>query len=269
MLQGWIKLHRKLSDKSFFKKDSEKVHLWILLLLKANFTEKEECLGGKPFLCKPGQFTTGRRQLAEESGISESKIERILTYFEKIEQQIEQRKTSSNRLIIIVNWHLYQNNEQQIEQRPNNDRTTTEQRPNTLQESNILIKNKYITTLVHFDIFLKIWNENAGCLPKIKSLSEGRRRKLDARIKNNKNFQTDFETCCKKIQQLPFYLGKNDRKWQIDFDWLIDNDTKYLKILEKNILCFERNLNNVGMPKRKEEPPPITLQELEEYENNE
>ena len=134
MLQGWIKLHRKLSDKSFFKKDSEKVHLWILLLLKANFTEKEECLGGKPFLCKPGQFTTGRRQLAEESGISESKIERILTYFEKIEQQIEQRKMSTNRLITILNWEECQQIEQQIEQQVNNDRTATEQRLNTLKE---------------------------------------------------------------------------------------------------------------------------------------
>lgn len=131
---GWIRLHRKLSGKSFYRKDSEKVHLWIHLLFCANRKEREEQLGGKPITCKPGQFTTGRKQLAMETGISESKIERILTYFEKIEQQIEQQKTSVNRLISICNWSEYQTNEQQTEQQVNNDRTTSEQRVNTLQE---------------------------------------------------------------------------------------------------------------------------------------
>lgn len=133
-MNGWIKLHRKLLEKAFYCKDSEKVHLWIHLLLKANHYDYEEMLGAKPIICKPGQFTTGRKQLSLETGISESKIERILTYFEKIEQQIEQRKTSTNRLVSIRNWSDYQESEQQIEQQVNNDRTTSEQRPNTLQE---------------------------------------------------------------------------------------------------------------------------------------
>ena len=52
----------------------------------------------------------------------------------KIEQQIEQRKSNANRLISIANWIDYQDGEQQIEQQLNNDRTTTEQQLNTLQE---------------------------------------------------------------------------------------------------------------------------------------
>ena len=103
-MSGWIKLHRKFCEKAFYSKDSEKVHLWVHLLISANHAGKEELLGGKPFFCVSGQFTTGRKQLSRETGISESKIERILTYFEKIEQQIEQRV--------------------------NNDRTTSEQRVN-------------------------------------------------------------------------------------------------------------------------------------------
>jgi hypothetical protein len=129
-----IKLFRELASKSFYAKDSQKVHLWIHLLISANWIEKEEILGGKPYLCKPGEFTTGRKQLSKETGISESKIERLLTYFEKTEQQIEQQKTSTNRLISICNWCKYQTNGQQIEQRVNNDRTTSEQRVNTPKE---------------------------------------------------------------------------------------------------------------------------------------
>lgn len=133
-MEGWIKLHRKLIEKAFYSKDSEKVHLWVHLLLKANHSGYEEMLGGKPIHCNPGQFTTGRKQLARETGICESKVERILSYFEKTEQQIEQQKTSSNRLITVLRWDEYQETEQQIEQQVNNDRTTSEQQVNTLQE---------------------------------------------------------------------------------------------------------------------------------------
>jgi hypothetical protein len=125
-MKGWVKVHRKLSEKVFYRKDSEKVHLWIHLLICANRDEREELLGGKLIKCNSGQFTTGRKQLSEATGINESKIERILTYFEKIEQQIEQQKTSTNRLISILNWSEYQLTEQQSEQRVNNERTTSE-----------------------------------------------------------------------------------------------------------------------------------------------
>jgi biotin operon repressor len=149
MSNGWIKLHRKIIDKAFYCKDSEKVHLWIHLLLKANHYDYEEMLGGKPILCKSGQFTTGRKQLSSETGISESKVERILTYLEKIEQQIEQQKTNTNRLISIINWNEYQHIEQQTEQQVNNDRTTTEQQLNTLQEDKE-VKNKYLYSAKKF-----------------------------------------------------------------------------------------------------------------------
>ena len=133
-MSGWIKLHRKLCEKAFYSKDSQKVHLWVHLIMSANHAGKEELLGGKPFFCASGQFTTGRKQLSSETGISESKIERILTYFEKIEQQIEQQKTSSNRLITVLRWDEYQESEQRSEQQVNNNRTASEQQVNTLQE---------------------------------------------------------------------------------------------------------------------------------------
>ena len=165
-MSGWIKLHRKFCEKAFYSKDSEKVHLWVHLLMSANHAGKEELLGGKPFFCASGQFTTGRKQLSSETGISESKIERILTYFEKIEQQIEQQKTSTNRLISILNWDKYQINEQPIKQRVNNKRTTSEQRVNTLkeykedEESNDNSLN--LKDLVEKLHYIKIWEPAYG-----------------------------------------------------------------------------------------------------------
>jgi len=127
---GYIKLYRQLKEKAFYK-DSKKVHFWIHLLFKAAWNdEREEYFNKKPIKLKPGQFTCGRLQLSIETGINESSIERLLTYFEKVEQQIEQQKCSTNRLITILNWEKYQVDAQ----RSNNDRTTVEQRSNTLKE---------------------------------------------------------------------------------------------------------------------------------------
>jgi hypothetical protein len=111
-MQGWIKLHRSLIKKEYFR-NPNKLSLWILLLLKAAHEPRIERFGGKNIVCKPGQFTTGRRQLAQELGISESMTNRLLNEFEKNEQQIEQQTCSTNRLITIVNWKKYQkvNNE--------------------------------------------------------------------------------------------------------------------------------------------------------------
>lgn len=120
-MKGWFSLHRSLANKSYYSKDSEKVHLWIHLLIKACHTGREEIFGGKKIILKPGQFTTGRRQLSIETGIEQAKIERVLNFFEKTEQQIEQQKSTSNRLITILNWRKYQNFEQQIEQGSNNE----------------------------------------------------------------------------------------------------------------------------------------------------
>jgi len=76
---------------------------------------------GETIRLKPGQLITGRKELSKRTGIHESTIERALTFFEKTEQQIEQQKTTRNRLITILNWDMYQETEQPSEQQANND----------------------------------------------------------------------------------------------------------------------------------------------------
>ena len=139
---GWLKLWRNVLQNPLIMKDSEYFMLWHMLLCLAKFEPTPSMLGGKPIMLKPGQLTTGRKQLAVNSGISESKVERVLNAFENA-HQIEQRKTSKNRLITIVNWNKYQIDEQPFEQQVNNERTTSEQQLNTPKEyKNIRNKEK-------------------------------------------------------------------------------------------------------------------------------
>jgi len=117
-MNGWIKIYRQLMEKGYYT-DSEFVHLWIHLLLRANHSQKEAMIDGRMIHLLPGQFITGRNTLSLETGIHESKIERILNCFER-EQQIEQQKTNKFRLILVKNWEGFQISEQQSEQQLNN-----------------------------------------------------------------------------------------------------------------------------------------------------
>jgi len=143
-LTGFVKSYRSTMKKGWYKK-SEYFHLWHHLLYKASHSGYEFYFNGKNMTLKPGQFVTGRKALNLETGINESKIERILNFFEKNEHQIEQQKTNKNRLITILKWNLYQNQklvEHQNEQQVNNKRTTSEQQVNTYKnEKNIKNEN--------------------------------------------------------------------------------------------------------------------------------
>lgn len=130
---GWIKFQRSMIADPTINKDPEYLALWVHLLCNAAFEPTPALLGGKRIMLQPGQIATGRRQLSVNSRISESKVQRILNAFENA-QLIEQQKTNKNRLISILSWPEQTVSEQQIEQQLNNNRTTTEQQLNTLEE---------------------------------------------------------------------------------------------------------------------------------------
>lgn len=119
-MQGWIKLHRKIQQSAIWS-DSCAVHLWIHLLLKANHDDGEVFMNSNVIKVKRGQLLTGRKKLSAETGINESKIQRLLKTFEKC-HMIEQQTNSVNRLISILNYDSHQVGEQQV----NNKRTANE-----------------------------------------------------------------------------------------------------------------------------------------------
>lgn len=129
-MEGWIKLHRKLLENPIVCKDADHLAVWTYLLLKATHRERDSIFKGKRITLKPGQLIAGRKSIASFLKINEIKVQRILKLLEN-EHQIEQQTSNRNRLITILNWDLYQGNEQQDEQQMNNKRTTDEQQMNT------------------------------------------------------------------------------------------------------------------------------------------
>lgn len=147
-------------DESFYKR-SEYFHLFAHSVMKANHKDKEILVDGKTMLIKRGQFLTSRKKLAEETGINESNIQRILKFLEN-ERHIEQQTTNKYRLITVLKYNKYQNPErpceQQDEQQLNSKRTASEQQLNTTNKDNN--GNNGINSHGHYCIdseFEKFW----------------------------------------------------------------------------------------------------------------
>ena len=134
MTNGWIKLHRRLTGKGYYKR-SQYVHLWIHLLLNANHKKQEFMFNKEIIIIKEGQLLTGRKQLSKATGINSGTIENILKMLEN-EHQILQQKTTKFRVITIVNWHSYQVSDSDID-----NKVTTELQQSYTNKNDKNVKN--------------------------------------------------------------------------------------------------------------------------------
>lgn len=76
------------------------------------------------------------------------------------------------------------------------------------------------------DFRTRVWNENRGPMPTATKLSEGRRRKIAARLREI----SDLDRWRAAVQRLARGWG-GKQSWA-NFDFLVDNDTNILKIEE-------------------------------------
>lgn len=98
---------------------------------------------------------------------------------------------------------------------------------------------------------LAFWNEFCSKYPllsKVKEISGKRREKLKKRFEKDsfKNFQPILEA----IEKQRFLFGENDRKWRVSLDWLIENDTNYLKVLELKYMNHETESDLVKLKEK-------------------
>ncbi len=163
MNNGYVKIHRKLLNNPIVMKDCEHLAVWVYLLLNATHQDRNVLFKGKKIIIGPGQLITGRKSISSELQISESKVQRILNFFET-EHQIEQQTSNKNRVITLTNWHKYQDNEHQNEQQLNNNRTTTEQQLNTNNNDKNVnnVRNIYSTSTNKEEINGRNGNERNG-----------------------------------------------------------------------------------------------------------
>ena len=79
--------------------------------------------------------------------------------------------------------------------------------------------------------FMSLWNSQTT-LPKIQTFTRQRKQKFQARMKEPV-FRDHRLAIVRKLAASPFHTGQNDRGWQADVDWILKNDTNYMKIFER------------------------------------
>jgi hypothetical protein len=95
--------------------------------------------------------------------------------------------------------------------------------------------------------FMHEWNGFAfeNGLNKIGSLSENRKKQLEARLKSEK-FTKLFEEALEQIKKSSYLLGS--KGWKVSFDWLIKNDENILKVVEGNYQDREEKKDYADSP---------------------
>lgn len=126
-MEGWIKLYRKLME-SKYGKDLEMVGFFAHMLMRANHKDGFTHDGTKILA---GQFMTSQEKLASEFRLTRPKIQRMLAKL-KDAKQIDLQTSPKNTIITILNWQLYQSDDQPAI----NQRAATVQLPCTNKNAN-------------------------------------------------------------------------------------------------------------------------------------
>lgn len=113
MKQGWIKLHRKLTDSSVF--DNPKLlKTWIWCLCKASHTEHEVIVGKHFIKLQPGQFVFGRLKAADVLKMNDRTVYDYMKMLEKMEM-LRIDSTNKYSVVTIENWAFYQEGEDEFQ----------------------------------------------------------------------------------------------------------------------------------------------------------
>ncbi|UTH01650.1 DnaD domain protein [Macrococcoides canis] len=127
-MAGWIKVHRQLMDSPIF--DNEKLFkVFMYCLMKASHKEHKQLVGKQVVILKPGQFVFGRKKASAEANMSASTLWSYMLTLKNLDT-IDIKSNNKFSVVTIVNWGLYQQEEENHDSKRNNKRTTDEQQTN-------------------------------------------------------------------------------------------------------------------------------------------
>ena len=126
---GWIKLHREILEKTVWA-NHNLMRVWTWCLLKASHKAYLQLIGLKKILLQPGQFVFGRDKAALELGMKPRTVYDCVVWLSK-NNSIRVESNNKFSVITVVNWGLYQSEEDNPQQQTNNYPTAAQQLPNT------------------------------------------------------------------------------------------------------------------------------------------
>jgi predicted phage replisome organizer len=244
----WIKIttdmfdNRKIKHLRKLPDGNSIVLIWVMLLTMAGRCNSS----GMIFLTENIPYTP--KMLADELGFEENTVQLALKALAQLNMVV-----MDQGFFAIAGWEEYQNIEGMDKIReskrlaqakwrakqkalPAVDSTVdstrylvdhAEEDKEKEKDLDLDIKKKGTDLQSVVDLFHKI----CVSYPKIRSLSEARKKAIHARLKTYS--MEDFKTVFENAESSSFLKGKNDRNWSANFDWLIA-DKNMAKVLEGN-----------------------------------
>lgn len=159
-MDGWIKLHRCLINKPIWAASKpEQKSVLITILCLANHEAKEWIWQGQKFVVREGQFITSLDSLAKKSGVSRKSVRTALANFEKLEF-LANESAKTGRLITVINWALYQSQEEAPAKESAKHRQSTGKAPATNKnDKNDKNERKEHIPASGYDYFSDFWAE--------------------------------------------------------------------------------------------------------------
>ncbi len=251
--KGFALIHRQFMDSRLYK-DSQAVHLWLHLILKANYSPAVVKTDIGEMMVGRGQMITGRPTLVSETFIPDNKVKSLLRSFESkgmLKIEAMGRKFS---LITILKYDDFQaqNCPTNVQQLSNANTSNNEPLsgvcPTNVQQlsinnnitNNSLSKDKEMSSgddqpakkksfKTPYQEVMETYNEVVGDrLPNAEELNPKRKRDIkrllselkEPSVEAARNYFLAFIGSAGE-----FYFGKNDRGWRASFDYLLRSDT--------------------------------------------
>ena len=238
----WIKLttnifeNRKIRQIEGLPDGDAIIVIWVkLLCLAGNINDS-----GMVYFTKEIPYTD--QMLATQFNRPLATIQLALKTFE----QFEMLEVIDN-VLHISNWEKYQNIEGMDKIREQNRLRQQRFKQKKLASGNVtdnvtltlgnatdidieldIDKNK---NRIEYKHIIDMYNDICVSLPRVKSLSDNRKKAIKARL--NSYSVEQFEELFRKAEQSSFLKGANNHNWSANFDWLI-KDSNFAKVLDGN-----------------------------------
>ena len=241
----WVKLttdmfdNRKIKHLRRLPDGNSIVLIWVMLLTMAGRCNA----GGMIFLTENIPYTP--KMLADELGFEESTVNLALTALQNFSMIV-----TDQGHFRIAGWDEYQNIDELDKIRERNRLRKQKQREkqkllpdgscdshgtvtlcHAIEEDKKEEKDSEKDFRISSQQIVDLYHSICTSYPKVKSLSESRKKAINARLKSYT--LEDFETVFRNAEESSFLKGSNDRNWSANFDWMIA-DKNMAKILEGN-----------------------------------
>lgn len=263
----WIKLttdmfdNRKIKHLRKLPEGNNIVLIWVMLLTMAGRCNAS----GMIFLTENIPYTP--KMLADELEFEENTVRLALDALKQLNMII-----TDGDFFMVAGWQEHQNIEGMEKIREQTRLRVAKHRDRqrmvlcnvtsnvTVTDGNALDIDKEIDIDKEKDIKRINYQEivdmyHSICLsyPRIKSLSESRKKAIKARLKQYT--VDDIREVFQKAEASDFMKGKNDTNWSANFDWMM-KDANMAKILDGNYdnRGQKKSRPNVGLPEGVEDP---------------